>query len=293
MTHLELTSRIESGSPQVRELRQAIHTLLVAISHVNQLQMNMLIKGGVLLAIRYNSPRHTTDVDFSTSEKASSVDTEDFIRKLEEGLALAVEELDYSLDCRIQKYFLDPKREGATFPTLRVNIGYAYKGTKKHVRLQKKACPDKFELQYSFNEPNTEGPEALEIGVDENINAYSLVDLVGEKYRAILQQSSRNRSRRQDAYDIYWIITNGYLDDESIKPHILQSILTKSESRGITANRESLRDEDIIRRSKAEYETLQQEISGELPSFEKVFGPTVDYYEALPWQQAKAHQLSG
>jgi len=44
------------------------------------------------------------------------------------------------------------------------------------------------------------------------LHTYSLVDLVSEKLRAILQQASRNRTRRQDVYDIDFLVGSQLLD---------------------------------------------------------------------------------
>lgn len=49
------------GAPDAvqRELRQAVHTVLVAIGGSSDLQAQMVMKGGILLAIRYESSRYT------------------------------------------------------------------------------------------------------------------------------------------------------------------------------------------------------------------------------------------
>jgi hypothetical protein len=45
-----------------RELRQAVHTVLAAIAHDTQLRADMIMKGGILLAVRYQSVRFTKDI---------------------------------------------------------------------------------------------------------------------------------------------------------------------------------------------------------------------------------------
>ena len=61
-----------------RELRQAVHTVLVAIGRSSDLQPYMIIKGGILLAIRYESSRYTRDIDFSTAQRFAEFDQETF-----------------------------------------------------------------------------------------------------------------------------------------------------------------------------------------------------------------------
>ncbi len=57
----------------------------------------------------------------------------------------------------------------------------------------------------------------------------------------------------------------------------------KAESRQLAVNKNSLADEEIIKRSKDEYATLADEIDGELPPFEEVYTVVRNYYESLPW----------
>ena len=95
-----------------KKLREAVHTILSAIASDRNLKVNMILKGGILLAIRYKSPRHTTDIDFSTERPRGGEITEDGIRKsLDSSLALMVEELDYGLDCRVQSSKLNPSND--------------------------------------------------------------------------------------------------------------------------------------------------------------------------------------
>ena len=46
----------------------------------------------------------------------------------------------------------------------------------------------------------------IDLGDGLEIEASTLVDLVAEKFRAMIQQPIRNRYRRQDAYDLYCLL---------------------------------------------------------------------------------------
>ena len=197
-------------------------------------------------------------------------------------LAVACENLPYSLDCRIQSYRVKPSGENRNFQSLKIGMGYAYKGAPGHWRLIKGGAPTVIEIDYSFNEINQQ-IDTIQLVDGGKILAYSLPDLVGEKYRAMIQQKTRNRRRRQDAFDIYWLLKSGYLEDSSLKIRVHRSLLMKAESRQLAVNKNSLADEEIIERSKAEYATLADEIDGELPPFEVVYTAVRNYYEALPW----------
>jgi predicted nucleotidyltransferase component of viral defense system len=273
----------QSNRPAIKEFRQAIHTVLVAISHSKFLQAKMVMKGGVLLAIRFKGLRHTRDIDFSTSEQYDIHKEEKIIRTLREELSLAIELLDYGLDCRIQSFSINPKPlKNPSFPTLTIKIGYAYKGSRKQKKLMEGKCPDVLEIDYSYNEINQE-IDILEFQKGNKIKAYSISDLVAEKYRAIIQQKSRNRIRRQDAFDIYWLLKNGDLEGRELKKSIHNSLIIKAESRDLIIGKNSLNDEEIIRRSQVDYKNLAQEIEGELPPFDEVFHLVNEYYTSLPW----------
>src|SRR3990172_2887859 len=262
--------------------RQSIHTLMLAISQAGSLQTRMIFHGGLLLAIRFHGIRHTKDIDFVTADQRTQVDEEHFIAFLNEELAIACENLPYGLDCRIQSYRVKPPGDNRNFQSLKIAMGYAYKGAPAHRRLMKKESPKVIEIDYSFNEVNQQ-IDTIQLVDGGTIQAYSLPDLVGEKYRAIIQQKSRNRVRRQDAFDIYWLLKCGYLEDRTLKILIYRSLLIKAQSRQLAINKDSLADEEIVERSKAEYATLADEIDGELPPFEEVYTAVRNYYESLPW----------
>ena len=267
-----------------KAFRQAIHTLMRAISKSESLQTRMIFHGGLLMAICFQGIRHTKDIDFVTEDKRTQIDEDGFVASLNEALAIACDSLPYGLDCRIQSYRVKPPGENRNFQSLKIAMGYAYKGTSGHSRLIRGESPTVVEIDYSFNEINQQ-IDTIELIEGGSIQAYSLPDLVGEKYRAMIQQKSRNRTRRQDAFDIYWLLKKGYLDGWTVRILIYRSLLKKSESRGLVVTKDSLADAEIRKRSSAEYATLAGEIEGELPLFEEVYDAVRDYYESLPWKK--------
>lgn len=272
---------------QDKEFRQAVQTILLAIASHNELQASMVLKGGILLAIRYRSQRYTKDIDFSTSKTMAELDENEIAKELNGSLAAVVEELDYGLDCRVQKCELFPKRKDATFPSIRITVGYAYKGSSKHKRLQTKTSPSVVSIDYSTNEfiPSIEN---FKLTVGEEIQTYSLTDLIAEKYRALLQQVIRNRNRRQDVYDLYFILHEfaGLSDDE--KSLILSSLLAKAKPRGLIPNISSMDDEEVKRRAGHEYDTLMDETLDELIDFNLAFEYITKFYRSLPWRSSGA-----
>jgi predicted nucleotidyltransferase component of viral defense system len=273
----------EASTTSNKEFRQAVHTILSAIASDSNLKVNMILKGGILLAIRYKSPRFTTDLDFSTEKPRGGEITEDGVRKsLDSSLAQMVEELDYGLDCRVQSSKLQPRDVKSTYPSIKMKVGYAYKGTPQHKRLLSLQSPDIVSIDYSLNE-STPNIEDLKLNLEEGILTYSLIDLIAEKYRSLLQQVSRNRTRRQDVFDLNLLIERfGDIDDFE-RSKILNSLIIKSKAREISPDINSFEDPELKSRAKKDYHTLKDEIEGELPDFDDLFQKVSDFYRSLPW----------
>lgn len=274
---------VEAADAQQKEFREAVHTILAAIANDPQLRTRMVIKGGILLAIRYQSNRFTKDIDFSTDEMLDKVDTATLVEKLNNSFIQTAEELEYELDCRVQSCKVIPVNQpDASFPSVKLTIGYAYKGDKKHARLMAGQSPSTISIDYSLNElmPNL---EVLDVGQNEPLIAYAFTDMVAEKLRSILQQVVRNRTRRQDIFDLV-LLFEKYPDingDEKIK--ILNSLIKKSESRDIVPLIDSMDDSDIRGRAQKDYHTLADEIEGELPDFDETYDVVNEFYKSLPW----------
>jgi predicted nucleotidyltransferase component of viral defense system len=267
-----------------KELRQAVHTILSAIASDSDLKANMILKGGILLAIRYKSHRFTKDIDFSTERPLGGEITEDGIRQsLDSSLVQMVEELDYDLDCRVQSSKLQPKDRKSTYPSIKMTVGYAYKGTPQHKRLLSLKSLNIVSIDYSLNEA-TPNIEDLKLNLKEDILTYSLTDLIAEKYRSLLQQVSRNRTRRQDVYDLNLLIERFGDINNFERGKILNSLIVKSKTRlKIAPDINSFEDPELKSRAKKDYHTLKDEIEGELPDFDELFQKVADFYRSLPW----------
>lgn len=283
MTRIDISQWI-NRDPARKAFRQAVHIILTAIARAPGLQSSMIMKGGVLLALGYDSSRFTKDIDFSTSAKLPEFDLTRFLAEFQEGLVLAVNQLAYSLDCRVQRCVQNPPREDADFPTIQLTVGYADRSiTGAHRRLMAGRSIDVIEVDYSLNEPEG-SPEVVTFDEGETIRAYSFVDLVAEKFRALLQQEVRNRARRQDIYDLYFLLVEqGMGQDDYSKLRIMNSLIEKAAARNLPVARPSMQNPDIIRRTKVEYQNLAAEIEGELLAFDHVYQAVQAFYESLPW----------
>ena len=273
-------------NPDDRPFRQAVHTILTAVSGTPDLQTVMVMKGGVLLALRYRSQRYTADIDFSTEMRLRDFDLAAFRGALEQSLTEAVERLNYGLDCRVQSCKQSPPRADATFPTIQVSLGYAYKDDRgAHKRLLTGRVATTIRLDYSLNEPIGE-TDLFELEEGHVIRTYSLVEMVAEKFRALLQQEVRNRVRRQDIYDLHYLLSeHPFRNDPLTRAGILERLVAKARARDLEVSSGAMANPEIIRRSRAEYKNLASEIEGELPDFDRVYGVVEAFYRSLPWGQ--------
>lgn len=286
LEELDLESWVtEAPNAANQEFREAVHTILSAISNDPELKASMILKGGILLAIRYKSHRFTKDIDLSTTKTLDQEFTTDEITdRLDQSLDVTVETLGYDLDCTIQSAKKQPKDPETTHPSLRITVGYAYKGTRKHKKLTNKQSPAVISIDYSLNEvtPNIDNVRLTSDDGSELL-VYSLTDLIAEKYRSLLQQIVRNRSRRQDIFDLFLILSEYPDIDDVEKTKILESLIEKSHAREIYPNKDSFGYPEIKNRAQKHYHTLSQEVEGELPGFEESFQKVAKFYKSLPW----------
>lgn len=273
----------EAETADKKEFRAAIHTILSAIASDNNLRANMVLKGGILLAIRYLSHRYTKDIDFSSAKNLVDINPEKVVEALNLNLAMMAEALDYDLDCKVQTCEVRPVNvENPTFPSIKMKIGYAYKGTKKHKRLMSNQCPTIISIDYNLNEP-IPNIDSLKLETGDELLVYSLTDLIAEKYRSLLQQVDRNRNRRQDVFDLCHVVGLFNNMDPMEKRKILESLMEKSKSRDIIPTVTSIDLPEVRERAEAEYHTLTDEVDGVLPDFDESFDTVIKFYKSLPW----------
>lgn len=284
LDEVDIDRWVESEADSERkEFREAVHTILSAIASDEKLKASMILKGGILLAIRYQSHRYTKDIDLSTTQVLKNIDPCALVEQLNASLAHMVEILDYDLDCAVQSHKVMPASQpNATFPSIRLTIGYAYKGTPKHKRLLVRQSPSVISIDYSLNEAMPY-VDKVKLTQSDELLVYSLIDLVAEKLRSLLQQEIRGRHRRQDVFDIYLILNQVNSFDEVEKNKIHGSLLKKSKGRGINPQSTSFDNPELRRRAEVDYSTLTDEIGDEFVGFDQSFGVVAAFYKSLPW----------
>ena len=285
LEELDIGQWVEEAVDQPqKEFREAVHTVLSAIAQDKNLKANMVLKGGILLAVRYQSHRYTKDIDVSTNRHPrDGLRAEDVEAWINESLAFAVDALDYDLDCLVQGIKQEPKnREDPSFPALKISIGYAYRGSSKHRKLQDGQSPSVVRIDYSLNEP-LPNIDTISLGLDQDLQVYALTDLIAEKLRALIQQPIRGRTRRQDIYDLNMVLERADEFDAVEGAKILQSLREKARAREIAVHAGSFDQEDIRTNAAKDYHRLAEEIQGELPEFDQSFDRVANFFRSLPW----------
>lgn len=267
--------------------RSVVHIILNAISSVHELQADMVMKGGILMAVAYQTGRYTKDIDFSTTKHYSEfrAGQAQFIDNIENAIKLAAATLPYEFACAIQSSEVRPGVAG-NYQTLHLNIGYASRNNAGAIKkLAAKQAAQVVKIDYSFNE--LVGDLAvIDANGNANLQTYGLLTLVAEKYRALIQQGiggrARGSSRGQDIFDLHSLLSQSPPSAEA-QVHLLNLLIEKSHSRGVIARKDSMSDELIYIKSAERYARLVDEIDGQLPNFDVAFALVRRFYEEMPW----------
>ena len=282
---IDLEAWVESEEePDRRALRQAIQLVLRAIAK-SSLSSLMIMKGGVLLAIRYQSSRFTRDIDFSTPRQFQDVDIPDLVKRIEDALAPISDDNEHALVLRLQSHEIKPaNRPGVSFPTLNLRIGYASRLQPQLVKrlASPNGSPQVVQVDYSFNEWVSDVEKVTLDG--GSLSMYPFHDLVAEKLRSVLQQPIRKRERYQDIYDLFLLLENTEPLNDDDRIAVLEKLQKASLDRELRVHRLAMRDEKVRELSQKSYATeLPSMVLGNIPEFDTAFEIVRDFFESLPW----------
>lgn len=268
--------------------RQVTEIVLTAIGLAPSLHANLVLKGGAAMALAFKSIRVTGDVDFTSMVEPADL-AEKLTPELNNLLPRTAIKLGYlDLLCQVQSVKKMPRAENFEdhdFPALRVRIGSAKRGTSEAAKLAEGKASRVLDVEISFRDHVYTFQELNLKGAGVAVRAFTIHELVAEKLRALLQQPVRKRNRRQDVYDIAFLIDGHDFDDDD-KTIILATLIEKCRSRGIDARQDSMDNPEIKQRAQADWDTLALEI-GDLPPFEERFALMHDLYVSLPWGSIK------
>lgn len=272
-----------SKDRQTQRERIASEVFLAALGSTENFRDKIFLKGGVLVGVVYESGRNTADLDFSTTLQPSNEFLEQLEKELVAALPLAAAQVGSpGTLIRVQSVKYRPRRGNfvdADAPSIEVKFAFAESGTESENNLKSGNSHDIIYADISFNEEIFSVEEICigETGV--SFFAYSKCDLIAEKLRSILQQKIRNRKRRQDVYDLWFIFKNYEVSDDEIG-QIRTTFMQKCKSRGFEPNKDSLADSEVIDRSRSEWSTLEAEVA-HLPEFEEAYGTVQVFYDRL------------
>ncbi len=272
-----------SRDPVLHRQRCVVEIVLNAVAGSEPLKAAFFLKGGILMGLAYGSPRQTTDIDLTTSLVADQGIENRIGAMLDAAFCCATDYLGPSnLVLRTQSVKGHPRRHflEARFPALKVKVAHAHRGTNEERALNRGNASNVIDIDISFNEPINH-MQILTLTDGRELYAYGLIDVVAEKFRALLQQVPRNRYRRQDIFDLSFLIPKIHANKTSPKD-ILKSLHDKCLARDIIPDRHSLDDPEVKRRSGMEWDSMFQEFS-DVPDFEKCYDRVAAFYRSLPW----------
>lgn len=264
--------------------RQVTEIVLTTIGIAPSLKNTLVLKGGTLMALAFKSDRLTGDVDFTAQVDPDGFE-EKLVAELNELMPRTAINLGYlDLVCRVQSVEKKPRPERFLdwdFPALVVRVGSAERGTRQEEKLAAGKAARVHHLEISFRDQVYAFQELCLTDAGVAVHGFTLSEVIAEKLRALLQQPIRKRNRRQDVFDIAFLIDTHKIDAED-RQAIHDTLMSKCRSRDIEPTKESLTDPEVVDRARADWETLQLEVQ-ELPSFDERFQLVSELYESLPW----------
>lgn len=277
-----------SADPVLYRRRQVTEIVLTAIGLTSSLKELLVLKGGTLMAIAFQSQRLTGDVDFSATCPPEGF--EELLRfELQDSLPKAAIKLGYlDLICAIQGIKKRPRPENFEdhdFPALEVRVASAVRGTAQEKALERGAAAEVALLEITFKDQVFAFQQLMLLDAGVAVRAFTINEIISEKLRAFLQQEIRNRNRRQDIYDIAYLLKDHQLSADD-RLAILKILMKKSVSRGIEPTQKSLSDPKLIRRARRDWHTMKIEL-GVLPNFDDCFRTVQAFYESLPWNSLR------
>ena len=273
------------ADPVAYQQRQAVEITLNAIARTAPLKAKMFLKGGILMGLAYDSPRQTTDIDLTTALEVEGNVGDEVRKLLDSEFPRAAAELGYAdliVKTHSVKHLPKGKFPNANFPALKLKIASAKRRTPQERAIREgKASDVMIDVDISFNEPLPQ-IQVLKLTGGQDLHAYGLVDLIAEKYRAMLQQVPRRRRRPQDVYDLDRLIARNEID-EDLQAQILNALVEKCQARQLKPMSASLDNPEIKKRAGAAWQSMKLEL-GEVPDFEGCFACVAEFYRNLPWQ---------
>ncbi len=263
--------------------RYAQYLVLCAVA-TSRLRPVLVFKGGNALDFVLQPNRSTVDLDFSFDmDRLQESPSADVIRS---ALAPTLQQMSqYSRSMLVvHAVHANPRGAGKTFVTLQARVGYALPDEPALLARMRngQSSPHVVPVEMSVNEWIH---SSTEFSIDPrfgNLRISTLVDIVGEKLRAILQQPVRNRSRAQDFLDIAVVLRSGQALD---RDQVAEALLQKAAVRNVLVSRAAFRDPEIAARSAMSYAGLEPTVRVSFIPFDEALAIVLAFVDELPIPQ--------
>lgn len=286
---VDIRAWVEAARPNPIQYRnrQVTELVLATIGLTPSLSTTLVLKGGALMALAFKSERVTGDVDFSASAGPADFDKL-LVKEFNSQFPKIAIQLGYlDLICRVQRVEKRPRPENfenMDFPALLVRIGSAIRGTSEQARLEAGQAARVVDVEISFRDQVYQFQELNLTDAGAAVRAFTIHEIIAEKIRALLQQVGRNRYRRQDVYDIAYLLDIHPMEDADLA-QVHTTLLEKCATRRIIPTEQSLANSEVRRRAEADWNTLKLELA-ELPPFDERYALLEAFYARLPWSKS-------
>ena len=257
------------------------YLILKAISDSRSLRNSMVFKGGNALEFFHLPNRATVDLDFSFVEPVAN--NQMHLESVQRQLVSAINPYTdgFGTILRVQGVRQNPRGQHVARATLRANVAYALHDQSNQLARLESGQPGAniVPVEITSNEVVCAWEEA-DLGDDKNsLLVATIEDIVAEKLRAILQQSVRNRHRRQDILDVASLWRQS---DNSMRTNLISDFLVrKGEARDITATKSRFHDPEIRQRSATNYTDLEATTRYTFIPFDEAWESVMDLVNQL------------
>jgi len=278
-----LATWARSNGVTVEEARQryAQFVVLCGIASVGSLRDHLVFKGRNALDFVLQPNRSTIDLDFSLDMAGGAeLANADAIRDaLLLGLRRAASR--YSLGLTVHSVRQNPRGSDRTFATFEARVGYALPDERQLlIRMANdQPSPHVIPVEVSTNEPISAATHFLIDASIGSLRICTLEDIVGEKLRSLLQQSIRNRNRRQDVLDLAVIIQAHPVID---RLRVADALQLKAIARNVLVSRAEFRNPELALRARFGYEALEATTRVTFIPFDRALAIILDLVDKLP-----------
>lgn len=256
------------------------YTVLCAISDDDVLRASLVLKGGNALDFVWQSNRSTADLDFSVDP--ASVDFQPSESTLTERLTRGCQSVYEPLGTMLTVNRVRQRPPGAnrTFVTYEATIAYALPN-EQHLQLRMRSgekIARALPIDISINEPIC-AATSFPLDHERRLRVCTIDDIVAEKLRAILQQSIRNRTRRQDVLDIA-VLLQGPTPPNAENVGIF--LLAKAAARNVAVSKAAFHVPDVAERARIGYADLAATTRTSFIPFDEALALVLSFVDRLP-----------